>query len=209
MGGKHSMSKPRLSLLSLFLLTAIVALSVTVAVLWSEVGPLRREVRQLRGEVGKLYVQDESLPCALALETDSDYEWKWIVWVPEGEQYEVFLATEVPKVGLPAESEDSITLRGDGSNFIVRYRLRRDPVDNWLKGSLTGQDRRADQAGSEFAWIEWTRRIIETRGVGRTAEAAEPDQPFVLLRYRVSETAAGIPQIEDPSPGVMLWMEKN
>ena len=44
--------RPRVSLLSLLLIMALVATSLTTAMLWREVGPLRAEINRLRDEVG-------------------------------------------------------------------------------------------------------------------------------------------------------------
>ena len=44
----------RFSLLTLFPQTTIVALTITVAMLFRELGPLREEVNHLRNEVGEL-----------------------------------------------------------------------------------------------------------------------------------------------------------
>jgi len=40
------------------LVTAIVALSITVATLYGEIGPLREAVARLRNEVGELNIDD-------------------------------------------------------------------------------------------------------------------------------------------------------
>ena len=50
--------RPRFSLLTLLLLMAIAAMGIVIWQLWSEVEPLRAEVRNLRLETGRLTIDD-------------------------------------------------------------------------------------------------------------------------------------------------------
>jgi hypothetical protein len=73
---------PRFSLLTLTLLTAIVALAMTVRSLWREVGPLREQVRHLEVELGHLDVTDAERPHVIAVRTDDPLTWRWRVYLP-------------------------------------------------------------------------------------------------------------------------------
>ncbi len=76
--------RPRFSLLTLLLLTTVVAMSVALWQLGSEVVPLREEVRQLRAEVGKLSVFDDEKIYAIQLKTEEKNVWWWRIYLPPG-----------------------------------------------------------------------------------------------------------------------------
>ncbi len=207
MDEKTTGRRHQFSLLNLLLLTAVAALSLTVVTLWREVTPLRHEVRRLRAEVGELEVRDESRPHAIQLETDSDTNWKWLVWIPDGTNYVLHLANEkIPRSGVPSTDRHCMVIVGSGEQLILQYRIRRDPVDDRLTGFLSAANQIMLHTDG-LEWIDWGRRIVEHRGVVRSSQQGPNDEPFVLLRYRNSLQAASIPFIEDPSPGVMVWLE--
>lgn len=81
--------RPRVSLLSLFLLTALVATSITTVMLWREVGPLRSEVSRLRVETGQLTVTDPKRIYAVAIDTMEPDSWKWRVYWPPGHDFRI------------------------------------------------------------------------------------------------------------------------
>jgi hypothetical protein len=73
---------PRFSLLALFLLTTILALTVIVLLLWREVVPLRAQVTRLEADLGHLHVTDEERPHVIAVRTDEPLTWRWRVYLP-------------------------------------------------------------------------------------------------------------------------------
>jgi hypothetical protein len=95
---------PRFSLLTLLFLTAIAALSITVIVLWREVGPLRAENKRLHEERGTLMVDDPTrlhaikIPSRFAGEGRESYR----IFVPKDSLYWAFVAVnDIPKERLP------------------------------------------------------------------------------------------------------------
>jgi hypothetical protein len=80
---------PRFSLLNLLLLTALVATSLTTALLWREVGPLRAEVYNLRQETGQLTVVDPTKIYVTAIQTLDEDTWRWRVYLPKGVDYDL------------------------------------------------------------------------------------------------------------------------
>lgn len=197
---------PQFSLSTLLLLTTIAALVITTFTLWLKVEPLRREVRRLRDAVGELNVTDVTKPHAIEIDTETELHWRWLVWIPEGESHVLRLETkEIPAVGIPEITKHRIGLTGDGEELLVEYRVGREPNGNYV-GHLTGERQLISHNGSSLDWVGWSRRIIERRGVGKSTQQAVRNEPLLLLRYRVSEKAAGIPQIEDPSAGIAIWI---
>ena len=192
-------SRPRVSLLSLLLLTGMIASWLTTASLWSEIAPLRRELRQLRDESGTLSITDNRKPHAIELETEDPNHWKWRVWVPEGRRYEVCCVHGgVPLKGLPARNT---LVWLDPGTHVIDYRLTREETrDAW---SATVEAANAIDA-TRVAWGEPAWYIV--RGVGRSTTAFDADEPAVLCRYRASNDA-NPRTINGPTDGFMIWLE--
>lgn len=90
-----SIRKPRqFSIIHLLLITTIIALSITVTMLYREVGPMRQELKRLRSEVGELHIEDPRKLHAVRVETDQNLDWKWRIWVPEGKRYRVYVRSQ-------------------------------------------------------------------------------------------------------------------
>ena len=73
---------PRFSLLTLFLVTAIFAMTIALVLLWREVEPLRTRVHSLEVELGHLHVTDADRPSVISVRTDEPLTWKWRVFLP-------------------------------------------------------------------------------------------------------------------------------
>ena len=119
--------RARFSVLTLLLMTTLVALSVTVAMLYREIGPLREEVSRLRNEVGELNIEDPEKLHAIQVETDNELEWKWRIWVPEGASYRLRGdGGPVPKEGYPTNG-GTMYLRDPGEH--PREGVNRPSID--------------------------------------------------------------------------------
>lgn len=196
--------RPRFSLQTALLLMTIVGMAIVIAQLWREVGPLRAEVKQLRNETGRLYVEDKSKLCAIQVDTKDELSWKWRVWIPENRTFAVNVTAEsVPKKGFPQQNRGTIWLSQPGEQ-IIEYHIQRDPRDGQWYGSLQGG---SGSVGKDLQpWVNWPSRSSESQGVGRRTGVAKPGEPFVLMRSRVSQAKSST-QIEDPAAGFMIWME--
>ena len=194
----------RFSILTLVLVTTIVGLSITVAMLYREVGPLRKEVARLRNEVGELNLQDRTMMHAIRVDTDNELEWKWRIWLPEGAGYRLrSFGGKVPKVGYPKHG-GTMYLRDPGEH-VVRYRIRRDPRDGQWNGSM--HTRGGSVGKNHQPWVDWSSTSSTGSGVGTITEAFEIDQQVEIIRHRVSETAKSSTTIEDPAAGFLIWLE--
>lgn len=201
----------RVSLLTLMLLMTIAALAIGLIVVGrnnrrlEEVNQtLSAENNRLRDEVGELSVEDPKKLHAVRIETDSYLDWQWRIWIPEGVAYRLRgVASDVPKEGLPQERGGTIMLREPGEH-VIRYRIRRDPRDGKMYGSLSA--RGASVGKDEHAWAEWGSHVTTTSGVGTSTRAYSPDQVVELCRHRVSQ-ADSSSDIEDPSAGFLIWLE--
>jgi hypothetical protein len=195
----------RFSLLTLLLLTAIIALSITVAMLYRELLPLREEVTLLRNELGELRVEDVTKLHAIRAETDNELEWKWRIWLPQGARYRLRgSGGSIPEHGYPT-SGGAITLREPGEQ-VIRYTIRRDPRDGQWYGTLQAQG--GSVGKDQHRWVEWSSKSSTESGVGTSTRSFRPEEQVELVRFRVSQ-AKSSEDIENPSDGFMIWLEPN
>ena len=194
----------RYSLLTLLLATAIIALSVTVILLYREVGPLRQEVRKLRDEVGHLSISDPTKLHAIQVNASEELTWKWRLWIPDNGRYRLRCSEgEIPKSGFPSSG---ITLESfkSGENWI-EYRIRSDPKSGKMHGSMRMLGFRA--GGDSHDWVSWPRKMSAINGVTHKTRLFVPGRNVELIRLRVSQDAKKMDDIEDPAAGFMIWLE--
>ena len=169
---------------------------------------LEVENRRLRDEAGELSIEDPSLFHVIRIDTDTEFEWAWRIWIPEGHSYQIkSFGGKIPKEGFPRPSN---TIRvSEPGEHVVRYRIRRDPRDNRMYGSIWTRDVIAGKY--EQPWVEWDYKTATTGGIGPGTSripAWQPGQRVELIRYRVSQ-ATLYDKIEDPAPSFLIWLEPN
>jgi hypothetical protein len=204
--------RPRISLLSALLLMTIVGMAIVIAQLWHEVGPLRKEVRALRNEVGRLSIDDRTKIHAMSVHTDEELTWKWRIWIPEGKTVTTHLQWgQVPRTGVPQRPKSSLTF-GSGEGTLTLKVRRAASGKKWFAnlatslGGSVGIDITADQ--EYFLWDQWTGA---SDGVGASV-AFEPDQKtIVLIRNRVAKVnnSSLINKIDGPTAGFIIWLDQH
>jgi hypothetical protein len=201
----------RFTLRVLFIAVAVVALAVSWINSYRITQRLRLlevENRRLRDEAGELSIEDPSIFHVIQIDTNNEFEWAWRLWVPEGHRYRIqSFGGPIPKEGFP-RSSGTISISEPGEH-LVRYRIRRDPRDNRMYGSIWTRDVIAGK--SEQPWVEWDYKMTATGGIGRGTSKVpvwQPGQRVELIRYRVSQ-ATLYDKIEDPAPGFLIWLEPN
>lgn len=210
--------RPRVSLLSLLLLTALTVTSLTTVVLWQEVSPLRSEVRRLRLEAGVLRVEDRKLVHAIGAETYVTKAWKWRVWVPAGRRVAVHVAAQ----GIPMTGSAEFALpRVAGRLEINRRNSAGTEVELTLAAekTLDGKVRWILREGNVSTYIpvpadadEWMQASYSGSSGGGLVEMSikeQPGQPLVLLHKRVFYQRGQIPPANtaETGDGVMAWIE--
>lgn len=203
--------RPRLTLFSLLLLTALAATSMTTAMLWREVGPLRQEVYRLRDEVGELVIRDESKLHAIRVPvepTSARREWRWRVWWPKEQSYRLRCADgPIPKAGFP-ESNGWSQLEGGAPNVISVVATKDPDSERW---STRTEFKRSGSGGGYFSgsaadWLD-TAYVLEVGGVHEQTKLFETGESVVLCRYRSSDKVNNSSKIPDPADGFMIWLE--
>jgi hypothetical protein len=197
--------RPRFSLRTLLTLTAWLAMGMTIFLQWRELAPLRAEVKKLRVETGKLWIEDESKSHAIEVETDDELTWKWRVWLPAGRRYvirshgEQISAKSFPKEG------GSMWVDG-GYEQVVTYRIKKDPKNGAWKGECSLSNGAA--VGADFhKWVEWNDRVMTGEGIGKQQRVFDPPQRITLIRQRYAEGNGSSESIPDPADGFIIWIE--
>lgn len=198
--------RPRVSLLSLFLLTALVATSVTTAMLWWEVEPLRSEVARLRVETGQLTIEDPEKLYAVSIDTIERDTWKWRVYLPGKQdfQFETSLrriagrAFEMSRARWFEACGTSCTSSVGNGEFLLTLRLENDRSHPNGKGHwnvhLQAQQQQnsgmttfgGGVCGTVMPWLA-DRRVRSTTGdtrVGGPQITKEPKEGIELLTLR-------------------------
>lgn len=202
----------RFSLLNLVLMTTIVALCITVYLLYQEVEPLRAELRQLRNEAGYLTITDPTRPHAIELSTDSRFKWKWKVMVPEDETW--FMKANVGKIPAPSRnselSGDGIGIRpNEGGEAIVEMSVYRNLTDSWMCDFSVreGGTIRKRLTESQANALQECADRIDRSDVRAQTVAGEHGEPLMLFRRRLPlPNEQGSIGSWDAGPGVALWI---
>jgi hypothetical protein len=227
--------RPRISLLTAFLLTTIVGLVIAVALFSREIGPLRTEVRRLRSEIGYLSIDDPNRACAVSVPTFEDDTWKWRIYLPVGGQYSICSRSghlpsrpghsgnswfdEVQKAGSGMSSmgtslhgelllEGRLIKENDTWIFVTNY----SQSDGSMKTSSKSKDSIYQPSGD---WLSDRRSRITTSDVAFDQKSFEPGQSILLLhlvRPEITVTPGGghtskTPQ--GPADGVAVWIEQH
>lgn len=211
--------RPRISLLSAFLLVALIASSTVIVELWREVEPLQRryahetrktsllshELRQLREAIGGIHIVDPSVTQVYRAPTNSQSEWGFVMHVPEGAGYRVlYHDRRVPSRGLPSGRSSLGELR-PGRRW-VSYWAQRDDITGAGSAQFTIDANRPieldagwiDRIGDAGTW-PWGSAC----DINRSTRTYAPSEPIVLVRHRMgSEDDAR--RVAD---GFMLWLE--
>jgi hypothetical protein len=196
-------TRPRFSLLTALLLTALVAAGIVIWQLYAELVPLRAENRRLRDEVGELSIEDETKFHAVAVRTDDDLTWKWRIWIPQGGKYQLHYSSEqIPETGF-APSHGWISV-GEAGEHWVEYRIRQDAESGqWMDQLLT---QGGSVGSSQQDWVGWGGHTSTGKGVYNSTQSFDVGKPVVLKRFRVSQ-ASSTSAMSKQTAGFMVWLE--
>ena len=198
--------RSRYSLRSLFVTTALVAGAVVIWQLYSELAPLRAELRRLRTVAGELSIDDPKRIVAVALDGGlDDHTWKWRVYLPKDHTYALNVATsQIPKAGeVSVNCGSSLS----GGSYLVTAGLRKQSEGTWaVVTRCQSTDGGAQQVtfGSTCGinptsdWLEKGRGVETSADVGRVQVEFVPRQPVELIRVRALAFTPAHPDSNDP-----------
>jgi hypothetical protein len=227
---------PRFSLVSALLLMTVVGMSIVIARLWREVGPLRAENKRLNEERGTLVIGNPTQLHAIAIPSRFAGEGRqsFRVYIPPGQTYYAFVKiNDIPKQGLPKWKELPGHVGVLGS-FQKQLFGRLEPGEPIVTIRTECRGKRADiqliatvgssnfplDAHAITSKDEWptvapeTFTVFGSDGVRSTSVAVDAGEPLVLLRHRVMGVDSEIrtfsykvTEPDGPLDGVMLWVE--
>jgi hypothetical protein len=210
----------RFSLGTLLLLTAIVALGVTLWQAHRELASLRPEVRRLRQELGHLSIDDETKIYAIEIPTMAPNTWKWRVYLPPGRAFE--MNTQLKRIpGRPKglnRREWLNTLSGPSNTiasgeFTIEAKMEKGEVaGSWFLHTMDLNNNGASGAGMD--WLDDRRAWYTSSDVSpRQQVELSTDDGLILLAIRkgnVVDLPTGWkstpPPVTAEAPGVMLWI---
>lgn len=218
----------RFSLLTLLLVTTIVAMGVTIFLQWRALEPMRRELKQLREENGNLWIEDPSKIHAIRGATDREFYYRFRVYVPQGRSYFTrYGSLDIPLEGTPKLGNRH--LLHPGENIItVRHQQSWDKDCDEPLPSIRFWGRVNDRGWSEMIfehkndWLvhqETNRSSYGVKSVGFSTEVFPEDESVILFSMRAQKVeqlvrdANGSPlswsarDIAEPCDGYMLWIE--
>lgn len=226
--------RPRISLLSLLLLTALVACGIVIAIQTRELGPLRQEVTRLRIETGQLTIIDPEKIYITRLESSDELTWKWRVYLPTGTQYDLRTLVGRVRGRAPGTSRRewfdacgancSSPLNSNGE-FVVTVALRPDN-DSDQRGSWnvlvdysytsTPKVKHGVGCGRRLDWMDGFRSRGFHMGDAidfaqqHEFDASQGLELLTLLRTEVTENTSGwstnTPDRTKENDGVAVWL---
>ena len=193
--------RPRISILTALLLMTIVGLAIVVALQWREVGPLRRELKALRAEVGVLDIDDESKVHVVQVKEPGNFRWNWRIWLPKGYDYWFCASQRVPPNGITnRQSESFLGMGGQQVNLRVEVVPNEDGKRTVYMSCRTSRNWVFDV--DDAKWVNGKVMIGEVVSGAKSQVSSNVDEPLVLLRLSEHDRTTK----ENPPHGLLVWI---
>jgi hypothetical protein len=206
--------RPRISIITALLLMTIAGMAIVIVQLWTEVGPLRADVRRLRNEVGEITIEEPAKLHAVQVRTNDKLAWKWRFFIPENVDASLkFSWGAIPQMRFP--KPDVIKKQLESGEHWVTIAVRRNEAgDGWE--CFLECSRASDTTlpiPEEHQWFLRPQGGFSAAGVGTFTKMDDDDDgatTFVLQRYRVEPPRSEVRAYDDPSelPGFIIWLER-
>lgn len=192
--------RPRISLLSMLLLTGLIACGIVITLQARELAPLRIENKRLRSEVGELSIEDTKRLHGIRVATTDDNHWRFRVLVPDQRRYWFgCMSDRIPKgngyEGWVINEGENIPLGGDGTVIETGEHLidvyfsddaARDQIR--VKVLLDGETAFTQVLEEQdHDWIRhngWQERFASREFLDFRTVSPQHGQALVLARYR-------------------------
>lgn len=166
------------------------------------------DLRRQGGYLGPVEVDKTNI---IAVPSSEDTTWKWRIYMPPGTKYNLWSrggkipATGFPKVdgGGPKEWSPDTPKHG----VVVQAKIVRGNDGQFDLDLTWGTGRIRTALGSEYNEQHWFggNSRTEMEGGGGT-KTFDPNEPIVLLRYRVGEPGQVV-AAQETATGVIVWLE--
>jgi hypothetical protein len=220
--------RPQFSLLTILLVMALAACGITIWQLWRELVPLRVEVRQMRGELGHLSIDDETRPYAIQLHEWENDVWRWRIYLPPGNKYKLYEAKGVfpahagisDAKWLEAVKTATNSSRGVFSSVELQGTFSLEAQlspqgDAWKLVTIPGGGDSVYRFQDNWLSDEFTRKTMVRSHVGVKRQVEfSPDEPILLFHVAkpVITTNPASPRDKhydfpkDSAEGLVLWL---
>jgi len=213
--------RPRFSILTLLILTALVAVVLSHIQTSRELSRVRQNLTTARNELSYIDADDGSKIYAVALPTFGPTQWRWRIQLPATGKYRIrsSFSSKIPESGWPVEStfHDHAFLdsRGQplpgGEPFILTVAVHKNESQQWVTTIQTPDRSETRRIENAPQWLEagsfigWTYNVYGNNG---TVSAAAAD-PLPILIYRKGKTVPGGTTVEmQPTDGMLFWIER-
>lgn len=214
--------RPRISLLTVILLTTIVGLSIVTAQLWREVDPLRQQVRSMRAELGLLNIDDPMVAQAIQLGTNSADHWKWRIYLPPQGNYELLVYSgTIPPHGVHQSWYNAIRQSASGMSstiapgeFVLHVELFKED-SQWNVITTRGEGLNRSVMSVQGDWLsQMTSRGVTSSVSADNAASFPPGQPIHLMTLHepvVTRNGAStsFTTPTGPANGIVVWIEQH
>ena len=197
--------RPRISILTAFMLTAIVALSILVVRQHREIVTLRQDWKRMPSywKAGPQVIYEDRIYGRQTVDIQS-LLWTWRLWIPQDATVVArFKWGDVPATGYPEDAR-SIEL-SSGYNWLA-LKFDDHSVSGESLGQLFGPD-------SDISFIvpsderlsPWWKPEYKTDLVGGHTRCEDEQGRLLLQRFRVVDDGASE---NSPSTGFIIWLER-
>jgi hypothetical protein len=197
--------RPRISLLTAFLLTAAVALSIVVVRQHGEIATLRQDSKHIPSYwKSRPQVLDESRLYGIEAVDIQSLLWTWRLWIPRDAAVKArFKWGDVPAEGYPS---DARSIEMQTGNAWLALKFDEHPVSGESLGQLFGLD-------SDISFIvpsserlsPWWKPEYKTDVLSARTLREDADGRLLLQRFRVVEDNVSE---NSPSTGFIIWLER-
>jgi hypothetical protein len=216
--------RPRVSLLTLLLLTAAIVLGIShlatshrEKALLQQVAGLNAERQKLRDELGYFDIADSKKIHVRNIREQTEHTWKWRVYLPPGTFHLNCAVEGIPQQGFEAPPHLTDVITSKGESHVYEVAIREAAEGKWqlvLRQAGQGALRSGMPPDHDLVRKADLRGSTSSCAGLSEAEIAPNDQPLSLLRMRVtardrdpSDKAAPFPDPTTPCDGVLIWIE--
>jgi len=219
----------RFSIRSILIAMVLLGLTIVVAQLWREVGPLRDEVQRLRVETGRLTVKNPNNVYGFPIATHDQDARRWRLYLPPGKSFTVYAYSgTLPSASTSGRDKkwlDSIRATatggslfsmGMGGEFILDSQIVN--VDGQWKLKLTSTHDNGDvttRSSTNISqpsgdWLSRPGRAYASSFKTGAQSELNANQPILLFHLmRPDTTGGGVASPRGAADGIALWIEQS
>lgn len=221
MRSSRSIRRPTFSILTLLILTSLIATGVSHLKTSRELSQTRQELSTARTELAYIDAGGSSEIYAVALPTYGPMQWRWRIQLPKDGKYRIrsSFSSDVPESGFPAASASHnhvfLDSRAEplagGEPFILSLAIHKDESGQWVTNIQNPDSGHIRPIENPPTWLDsgsflyWSTKVYGKTG---TVSARATD-PLPLLRYRKGKMVPGGVTVDmQPTDGMLFWIER-